>query len=146
METTLYGRRRSLPELNSTQFQRARSGAERMALNTPIQGTAADIIKLAMIRVRNRMQQEHLSARLVLQVHDELIVECPEQEAEAVMQLITEEIDLRRPAQGAPGGRRPHGPQLVRGKGINTTIAAYSISGVCGVALKKNPIKSQNNA
>ena len=88
---TSYGRRRSLPELKSTNFN-VRSGAERMALNTPIQGTAADIIKLAMIRVRNRMQQEHLSARLVLQVHDELIVECPEQEAEAVMQLITEEM------------------------------------------------------
>ena len=88
---TSYGRRRSLPELKSTNFN-VRSGAERMALNTPIQGTAADIIKLAMIRVRNRMQQEHLSARLVLQVHDELIVECPEQEAETVMQLITEEM------------------------------------------------------
>ena len=88
---TSYGRRRSLPELKSTNFN-VRSGAERMALNTPIQGPAADIIKLAMIRVRNRMQQEHLSARLVLQVHDELIVECPEQEAETVMQLITEEM------------------------------------------------------
>ena len=88
---TSYGRRRSLPELKSTNFN-VRSGAERMALNTPIQGTAADIIKLAMIRVRNRMQQENLSARLVLQVHDELIVECPEQEAETVMQLITEEM------------------------------------------------------
>ena len=88
---TSYGRRRSLPELKSTNFN-VRSGAERMALNTPIQGTAADIIKLAMIRVRNRMRQEGLNARLVLQVHDELIVECPTEEAETVMQLVTEEM------------------------------------------------------
>ncbi len=88
---TSYGRRRSLPELKSTNFN-IRSGAERMALNTPIQGTAADIIKLAMIRVRNRMQQEGLSARLVLQVHDELIVECPKEEAETVMELVTQEM------------------------------------------------------
>ena len=88
---TSYGRRRSLPELKSTNFN-VRSGAERMALNTPIQGTAADIIKLAMIRVRNRMQQEGLNARLVLQVHDELIVECPETEAQQVMALVTEEM------------------------------------------------------
>ena len=88
---TSYGRRRSLPELKSTNFN-VRSGAERMALNTPIQGTAADIIKLAMIRVRNRMQQEGLNARLVLQVHDELIVECPEAEAQQVMVLVTEEM------------------------------------------------------
>ena len=88
---TSYGRRRSLPELKSTNFN-VRSGAERMALNTPIQGTAADIIKLAMIRVRDRMQQEGLKARLVLQVHDELIVECPEAEAQQVMTLVTEEM------------------------------------------------------
>ena len=88
---TSYGRRRSLPELKSTNFN-VRSGAERMALNTPIQGTAADIIKLAMIRVRNRMQQEGLNARLVLQVHDELIVECPETAAQQVMALVTEEM------------------------------------------------------
>lgn len=88
---TSYGRRRALPDLKSSNFN-VRSGAERMALNTPIQGTAADIIKLAMIRVRNRMKEEGLSARLVLQVHDELIVECPEAEAQRVMALVTEEM------------------------------------------------------
>lgn len=77
--------------MKSTNFN-VRSGAERMALNTPTQGTAADIIKLAMIRVRNRMQQEGLNARLVLQVHEELIVECPEAEAQQVMALVTEEM------------------------------------------------------
>ena len=88
---TMYGRRRSLPELKSSNFN-VRTGAERMALNTPIQGTAADIIKIAMIRVTRRMQQEGLKAKLVLQVHDELIVECPEAEADTVMALVTEEM------------------------------------------------------
>lgn len=88
---TMYGRKRNLPELHSSNFN-VRSGAERMALNTPIQGTAADIIKIAMIRVHDRMKREGLEARLVLQVHDELIVECPEKEAETVMALVTEEM------------------------------------------------------
>ena len=88
---TMYGRRRSLPELKSSNFN-VRTGAERMALNTPIQGTAADIIKIAMIRVTRRMAREGLKARLVLQVHDELIVECPEAEADTVMALVTEEM------------------------------------------------------
>ena len=70
-----------------------RTGAERMALNTPIQGTAADIIKIAMIRVRERMEREGLRAKLVLQVHDELIVECPQEEAEQVLRLVTEEME-----------------------------------------------------
>ena len=89
---TMYGRKRALPELKSSNFN-IRTGAERMALNTPIQGTAADIIKIAMIRVSQRMKAEGLQARLVLQVHDELIVECPEAEAEKVMALVTEEME-----------------------------------------------------
>ncbi len=97
---TLYGRRRALPELHSSNYN-VRTGAERMALNTPIQGTAADIIKLAMIRVQRRMEQEGLEARLVLQVHDELIVECPEAEEAQVLTLVTEEMqaaaDLKVP-------------------------------------------------
>ncbi|MDD6022913.1 MAG: DNA polymerase I [Oscillospiraceae bacterium] len=87
-----YGRKRALPELKSTNFN-VRSGAERMALNTPIQGTAADIMKIAMLRVSKRMEQEGLSARLVLQVHDEIIVECPESQEETVKQLVTEEME-----------------------------------------------------
>ncbi len=89
---TSYGRRRALPELKSTNFN-VRTGAERMALNTPIQGTAADIIKIAMIRVRDTLKEMNLQARLVLQVHDELIVECPEQEAQTVMEVITKEME-----------------------------------------------------
>ena len=87
-----YGRRRALPELNSTNFN-VRTGAERMALNTPIQGTAADIIKIAMLRVWRRLKEENLRSRLVLQVHDELLVECPEAEADKVMEIVTAEME-----------------------------------------------------
>ena len=89
---TLFGRRRWLPELKSSNFN-TRSFGERVALNMPIQGTAADIIKLAMIRVRDRLLREGLEGRLVLQVHDELIVECPEAEAETVCKLVKEEME-----------------------------------------------------
>ena len=90
--TTLFGRRRWVPELKSSNFN-TRSFGERVALNAPIQGTAADIIKLAMIRVRNRLSTEGLEGRLVLQVHDELIVECPESETERVCALVKEEME-----------------------------------------------------
>ncbi|RHR07415.1 DNA polymerase I [Pseudoflavonifractor sp. AF19-9AC] len=90
--STLFGRRRWVPELKSSNFN-TRSFGERVALNAPIQGTAADIIKLAMIRVRDRLLRDSLKGRLVLQVHDELIVECPEEEAEAVCALVKEEME-----------------------------------------------------
>ena len=90
--TTLFGRRRDLPELKSSNFN-LRSFGERVALNMPIQGTAADIIKAAMVRVDARMRAEHLQARLLLQVHDELIVECPTEEAETVRGILTEEME-----------------------------------------------------
>ena len=90
--STLYGRRRWLPELKSSNFN-TRSFGERVALNMPIQGTAADIIKLAMIRVEQRLAKEGLQAQLVLQVHDELIVECPEAEADTVAKLLTQEME-----------------------------------------------------
>jgi len=86
--STLMGRRRWLPELKSSNFNQ-RAFGERVALNAPIQGTAADIIKLAMIRVDRALKKEGLSARLILQVHDELIVECPPEEAERVKELLT---------------------------------------------------------
>ena len=90
--TTLFARRRWVPELKSSNFN-TRSFGERVALNAPIQGTAADIIKVAMIRVRDRLLAEGLKGRLVLQVHDELIVECPQEEAEAVQRLVKEEME-----------------------------------------------------
>ena len=90
--TTLFGRRRDLPELKSSNFN-VRSFGERVALNMPIQGTAADIIKAAMVRVDARMRTEHLQARLLLQVHDELIVECPAEEAETVKAILVDEME-----------------------------------------------------
>ena len=81
-----------MPELKSSNFN-TRSFGERVALNAPIQGTAADVIKLAMIRVRDRLKADGLEGKLVLQVHDELIVECPEGEAEAVCALVQEEME-----------------------------------------------------
>ena len=88
---TLYGRRRYIPELKSSNFN-IRSGAERIALNTPIQGTAADLIKLAMIRVEDALNANFPEAQLLLQVHDELIVECPEAMAEEVAALVSREM------------------------------------------------------
>ena len=90
--STLMGRRRWLPELQSSNFN-LRSFGERVALNMPIQGTAADVMKLAMIRVSDRLKAEGLQAKLILQVHDELIVECPEEEQETVKKLLCEEME-----------------------------------------------------
>ena len=90
--STLFGRRRPLPELASSNFQ-VRSSGERMARNTPIQGTAADIIKLAMVHVWQSLRDEGLNARLLLQVHDELIVEAPANEIDRVKQLLKEKME-----------------------------------------------------
>ena len=89
---TLYGRRRPLPELRASNGV-TRSFGERVARNMPIQGTAADIIKVAMVRVHRRLSEEGLQARLILQVHDELIVEAPEGEAEHAAALLKEEME-----------------------------------------------------
>ncbi len=90
--TTLFNRRRYLPEINSSRFN-LRSFAERTARNTPIQGTAADIIKLAMLRVHNRLQEEGCGAQLLLQVHDELILEVPREEKADTASLVREEME-----------------------------------------------------
>ncbi|MCI9362871.1 MAG: DNA polymerase I [Oscillospiraceae bacterium] len=89
---TMFGRRRNLPELASAK-KTMRSFGERVAMNTPIQGTAADIIKIAMIRVYRRLCQEGLMARLILQVHDELLVEAPVMEAEQAARILQEEME-----------------------------------------------------
>ena len=93
---TLWNRRRDLPELKSANFN-MRAFGERVALNMPIQGTAADVIKLAMVRVRDRLADECPEAKLVLQVHDELIVECPEHDADRVRKLLKEEMERITP-------------------------------------------------
>ena len=91
VETILH-RRRDLPELKSSNFN-LRSFGERVALNMPIQGTAADVMKLAMVAAHKRLKAELPEARLVLQVHDELIVECPEAQAETAAKLLEEEME-----------------------------------------------------
>lgn len=90
--STLFGRRRYLPELSSPNFN-TRSFGERAAMNSPIQGTAADIIKLAMIRVDRALQEANLKARLILQVHDELIVEAPEAEVPRAAEILQREME-----------------------------------------------------
>ena len=90
--STLFGRRRALPELNSNNHN-IRASGERMARNTPIQGTAADVIKLAMVRVWRRLRDEKMESRLILTVHDELIVEAPEAESEKAAQILREEME-----------------------------------------------------
>ena len=88
---TVYGRRRYLPDLNSENWQR-RQAAERMALNAPIQGSAADIIKVAMINVHRRLREDSLRSRMLLQVHDELVLEVADGERETVEALVREEM------------------------------------------------------
>jgi len=89
--TTIFGRRRPVPELSSGNFMQ-RSFGERVAMNSPIQGSAADIMKIAMIGVHKRMQEEELKSRLVLQVHDELLIEAHESEVEKVKEILAHEM------------------------------------------------------
>jgi DNA polymerase-1 len=90
--TTLFNRRRYIPELSSSAAP-VRSFGERMAMNTPIQGTAADLIKIAMIRISERLKREKLAAKMILQVHDELVIEAPDKEVEAVKKMLKEEME-----------------------------------------------------
>ena len=90
--TTLLGRRRYIPELRM-QNKNMQHFGERVAMNSPIQGTAADIIKLAMIRVDQKLRESGLDARLVLQVHDELIVECRREDVAAAREILTREME-----------------------------------------------------
>ena len=89
--TTMFGRRRPIPELSSGNFTQ-RSFGERVAMNSPIQGTAADIIKIAMIKVWRRLKEEGRRSRLILQVHDELLIETAKDEIEAVGRILEEEM------------------------------------------------------
>lgn len=89
---TLFNRRRYLPELSSSNHM-LRAFGERVARNMPIQGTAADIIKIAMVKVDKRLNDENMKSRLILQVHDELIVEAPEDEAEKALEIVTQEME-----------------------------------------------------
>lgn len=88
---TMFGRRRPIPELASSNFM-TRSFGERAAMNAPVQGTAADIIKIAMVRVNRRLKKEHLQSKLVLQIHDELIIETKKEEVEIVQKILVQEM------------------------------------------------------
>ena len=90
--STLFHRRRYLPELASSNAM-LRAFGERVARNMPIQGTAADIIKIAMVRVYRRLKEAGLRAKLILQVHDELIVEAPQEEAQQAAQIVSREME-----------------------------------------------------
>ena len=89
---TLFGRRRPVPELASGNFMQ-RSFGERVAMNAPIQGTAADIIKIAMINVHRRLKERQMKSRLVLQVHDELLIEAYQPELEEVREILRNEME-----------------------------------------------------
>jgi DNA polymerase-1 len=90
--STLFGRRRFIPELASSSVA-VRNFGERMAINTPIQGTAADLIKLAMINIQKRIARENLGSKMILQVHDELVFEVPDQEIDKMKTLVKEEME-----------------------------------------------------
>ena len=90
--TTLLKRRRYLPDINSKNYMR-RNFAQRMAMNTPIQGSAADIIKLAMLKVEKSLRDNNLQARLLLQVHDELVLEVPNEELEQVAKIVKADME-----------------------------------------------------
>jgi len=90
--TTIFNRRRYLPELKSSNFN-IRSFGERVAMNTPIQGSAADIIKIAMVRVYRELLKRNLKSRLILQVHDELIIETLKEEKEEVVKILKESME-----------------------------------------------------
>jgi DNA polymerase-1 len=94
--TTLLGRKRPIPEIRSGNVM-ARQQAERIAMNTPIQGAAADLIKLAMIRIRERLQERALKTRMVLQIHDELVFEAQEDEVDEVKALVAGEMEQALP-------------------------------------------------
>ena len=88
---TKFGRRRPVPELSSGNFMQ-RSFGERVAMNAPIQGTAADIIKIAMINVDKKLKERNMRTRLILQVHDELLLEAPEDEIEMASRILNDEM------------------------------------------------------
>jgi DNA polymerase-1 len=90
--TTLFGRKRWLPDIHSRN-PAVRNNAERMAMNTPIQGTAADLIKLAMIQVSQRLRENHFHAKMIIQVHDEILLDCPRSELTQVQQLLVESME-----------------------------------------------------
>jgi DNA polymerase-1 len=89
---TIFGRIRPIPDINNKSHA-LRSRAEREAINAPIQGTAADLVKIAMIRVQERLRREKFGARMILQVHDELLLEVPEKEVDRATEVVRDEME-----------------------------------------------------
>lgn len=112
---TLFGRRRPVPELSSSNFMQ-RSFGERVAMNAPIQGTAADIMKIAMIGVNRRLKEQNLKSRLVLQVHDELLIEAYRPELPEVEKILREEMEQAASLDVPLENRYAHRRKLVRSK------------------------------
>ena len=115
---TLLGRRRYIPDINAANRQ-VREAAERMAINMPVQGTSADIIKVAMINLHREMAARKLKSRMLLQVHDELIFEVPDDEMEVMRTLVCRRDGSGGGAFGAAQGGYESGPELGRGKVSN---------------------------
>ncbi len=116
--TTLFGRVRPIPDIHSKNFN-LRGFAERTAVNTPLQGTAADLIKLAMIRIDAELRERKLRSRMLLQVHDELVFEVPEDEVDTMKRLVTDTHGKRPRTQGAAEGGSWGGAELA-GPGVTT--------------------------
>ena len=112
-DTTLFGRERPIPDINSRN-PNARGFAERTAVNSPLQGTAADLIKLAMVRIDAALEARRPAAAMLLQVHDELVFECPPEEVEAVRKLVKREMEGVYAAECAAAGGCGGGGQLAR--------------------------------
>ena len=121
--TTLFGRRRAVPELRSSNF-RNRSLGERLAVNTILQGTAADIIKVAMVTVSRELERRGLASRLVLQVHDELVLECPEDELDACRPLLRDAMCGALDLDPAARGRHRRRRRLGGGEGLTAAPPA----------------------
>jgi len=97
--TTILGRRRAIPEIRSSNRARRALG-ERLAINSVVQGSAADLIKVAMVNLQERIDREQLPLKLLLQIHDELVFECPAEEGEALAQLVVEEMERAMSLKG----------------------------------------------
>ena len=121
---TLWGRRRQIPELRARNYQ-VRTLGERLAVNTVIQGTAADIIKLAMVRCHGALRDTGLATKQILTIHDELLFEGPPAELEAACLLIEEEMVRCVGSLAADGGRHRCGPELAGGEVIRTRSRSH---------------------
>ena len=139
--TTLFGRIRRVPELRSRNRQTRLLG-ERLAVNMVIQGTAADIIKVAMVRARDRLRDAGLDTRLVLQIHDELLFEAPEAEVDAAVEIVRAEMAGAFDDGPAARGGRGRGPELARGEVVDRGVAVVVTAFAGGLVAMQAPINA----